>query len=190
MKLYHTSSLELRSPDVDYGRKNADFGGGFYLSDNVEFSKKWSGNGKTIVNIYTLDLSGLKVKRFERDGEWFNYITKNRFARGDEYADTDVIIGPIANDTLYDTYGIIFSGLLTSEEALSLLKVGKQYTQINVKTKKAASQLKWEGAQILSDEEISLSRAKVREEEAEFRSNFDRELTKVERYAEIEEILS
>ncbi len=37
MKLYHTSSLELRSPDVDYGRKNADFGGGFYLSDSSEF---------------------------------------------------------------------------------------------------------------------------------------------------------
>ncbi|MBQ3385478.1 MAG: hypothetical protein IJG59_09775 [Erysipelotrichaceae bacterium] len=30
----------------------------------------------------------------------------------------DVIIGPIANDTIFDTLGILTSGYLSSEEAL------------------------------------------------------------------------
>ena len=32
MTLYHTSYQIIREPDVRYGRKNADFGQGFYLS--------------------------------------------------------------------------------------------------------------------------------------------------------------
>ena len=42
MKLYHTSSKKIDRPDVDYGRRNADFGGGFYLSDCIDFAKKWA----------------------------------------------------------------------------------------------------------------------------------------------------
>ena len=32
MILYHTSDREIRNPDIHYGRKNADFGWGFYLT--------------------------------------------------------------------------------------------------------------------------------------------------------------
>lgn len=150
LKLYHTSSIELKNPDVNYGRRNADLGGGFYLSDNPEFSEKWASDRKPIVNEYTLDLTGLTVKRFSPDTEWFDYISKNRAGYSDAFVDTDVIIGPIANDTLYDTYGIITSGLVSSEDSLKLLSVGKSYIQFNVKTEKAASHLKWEGARQLS----------------------------------------
>ena len=49
----------------------------------------------------------------------------------------------IANDTIFDTLGIITSGYLKSEDALKLLMIGPAYTQIAIKTEKAASQLKW-----------------------------------------------
>lgn len=42
IRLYHTGFAEIREPDVRYGRKNADFGQGFYMSDNEEFSKRWA----------------------------------------------------------------------------------------------------------------------------------------------------
>lgn len=42
MILYHTSYQEIRLPDVHFGRTNADFGQGFYLSDNEEFSRRWA----------------------------------------------------------------------------------------------------------------------------------------------------
>jgi hypothetical protein len=190
MKLYHTSNIEIKNPDVNYGRRNADFGGGFYLSDNPEFSQKWANDRKSIVNEYTLDLTGLTVKRFSLDTEWFEYISKNRAGYPDAFADTDVIIGPIANDTLYDTYGIITSGLVSSEDSLKLLSVGKRYIQLNIKTGKAASHLRWEGAKQLGEEEIKLSQSALREEGKEFREAFWSALRELDNFEEIERILS
>ena len=190
LKLYHTGSLELKQPDVNYGRRNADFGGGFYLSDNSEFSQKWANDRKAIINEYTLDLTGLSVKRFSLDEEWLEYISKNRAGYPDALKDTDVIIGPIANDTLYDTYGIITSALVSSAESLKLLSVGKRYMQLNIKTEKAASRLKWEGARQLSQAEIEASQKALRAEEKEFNEAFWDELKKLDNYSEIESILS
>ena len=190
LKLYHTSNLELKNPDVSYGRRNADFGGGFYLSDNIEFSQKWASDQKAIVNEYTLDLTGLSVKRFSLDMEWFEYISKNRAGYPDAFGDTDVIIGPIANDTLYDTYGIITSGLVDSEDSLKLLSVGKRYVQLNIKSEKAAAQLRWDGARKLSEAEIEASQNAVRAEEREFREAFWDALKELDYFAEIENVLS
>ncbi|MBR1530686.1 MAG: DUF3990 domain-containing protein [Eubacterium sp.] len=189
MELYHTSSAEIKSPDVNYGRRNADFGGGFYLSDSLDFVTKWSSERNACVNRYTLNLTDLKVKHFEHSDEWFDYIANNRVGNKDKFAEYDVIIGPIANDTLYDTYGIIFSGLISGTDALKLLKVGKRYTQINVKTEKAAKQLTWESAQILTPETIASARETVKAEEAEFRNAFNTALEAIENADEIDEIL-
>ena len=38
MILFHAGVSEIRKPDIHYGRKNADFGQGFYLSPEKEFS--------------------------------------------------------------------------------------------------------------------------------------------------------
>ena len=190
LKLWHTSSIELKEPDVSYGRRNADFGGGFYLSDNAEFSRKWANDRKAVVNEYSLDLTGLTVKRFSLNEEWFEYISNNRFGKEDLFGGTDVIIGPIANDTLYDTFGIITSGLVTASDSLKLLSVGKRYTQLNVKTEKAASQLKWEGSRILTSEEIEASAIALKAEEKEFREAFWNTLKELDNFSEIEDMLS
>ncbi len=190
LKLYHTSALELINPDVNYGRRNADFGGGFYLSDNPEFSQKWANDRKSIINEYTLDLTGLTVKHFSLDMEWFEYISNNRAGYPDIFSETDVIIGPIANDTLYDTYGIITSGLVDGKDSLKLLSVGKRYMQLNIKSENAAAHLRWEGARKLSGTEIQESQKAVREEEKEFREAFWNALKKLENFEEIENMLS
>ena len=190
IKLYHTSEFELKNPDVNYGRRNADFGGGFYLSDSLEFAQKWASERKSTVNEYSLDLSGLKVKRFSGDEEWFEYISSNRRGWDDKLADTDVVIGPIANDTLYDTYGIITSGLVSEKDSLKLLSVGKRYIQFNVKTKKAAAALKFIGARKLSDNEIEASKSALKAEEKEFREAFWEALRELDNFDEINDILS
>lgn len=46
-------------------------------------------------------------------------------------------MGPIANDTIFDTLGIISSGYLKPDEALSILKIGPEYRQVAIKTEKA-----------------------------------------------------
>ena len=42
MILYHTSNREIRDPDIHYGRKNADFGWGFYLTPDKDFTYRWA----------------------------------------------------------------------------------------------------------------------------------------------------
>ena len=140
MKLYHTGKEEIRCPDIRRGRKNADFGQGFYLTPDRDFAYRWAG-ADAVLNEYELDESGLLIHRFSRDEEWFDYIFQNRRAR--DRLSADIVIGPIANDTIFETFGIISSGFLKPADALKLLMVGPEYTQIAVKTEKAASRLQW-----------------------------------------------
>ena len=79
--VYHVGFEIIRGPDINRGRKNADFGQGFYLSDDLEFSRRWSRVRKdedTVLNAYELDLNGLQVRRLNRNEEWFEYIFENR----------------------------------------------------------------------------------------------------------------
>lgn len=140
MKLYHTSNEEIREPDIHRGRKNADFGQGFYLTPDLEFTYRWAGED-AVINEYELEEAGLNIHRFERDEEWFEYIFRNR--RVIDGLTADVIIGPIANDTIFDTFGIISSGFLKTKDAMKLLMVGPEYTQVAIKSKKAADRLRW-----------------------------------------------
>ena len=92
-----------------------------------------------------LELEGLTVRCFQRDTDWFSYIFRNR--RGQDSLDEDVILGPIANDTIFDTMGVLSSGFLAPEEALALLRIGPAYTQLALKTEQAAAHLRWLGAE-------------------------------------------
>ena len=156
MKLYHTGKTEIREPDIRRGRKNADFGQGFYLTTDMDFARRWAGRD-AVVNEYELDTDGLTVYRFTRSREWFEYIFHNRRAR--DGLSADVVIGPVANDTLFDTLGIISSGLLEPEDAMKLLKAGPEYTQAAVKTERAAKQLRWIRSGKIAKPEEELLRA-------------------------------
>ncbi len=170
MKLFHTANLEIKKPDVHYGRVNADFGQGFYTSSDVEFSSRWGRvqkDAKIYLNSYELDETGLKILKLNRDKEWASYIFNNRAAKSDYYGDYDVITGPIANDTIFNTYGIITSGFLSIDEALKLLLEGPCFIQVVLKTELAVSQLKFIKSEIIPDSQIiEASKAIKKEEES------------------------
>ena len=181
MLLYHTGFQEIKTPDVRHGRKNADFGQGFYLTDDPEFSRRWAKervNMRTVVNTYELDTTGLELVRFSRSREWFEYIFANRSGKADEIG-ADVIVGPIANDTIYDTFGIITSGFLKEDDALRLLMLGPEYYQTALKTEKAASQLKWLSSEIMTPEALGEYHKIVAAEEAEYQKLFAAEMEKI-----------
>ncbi len=80
--LYHVGFEQIPVPDVHYGRKNADFGQGFYLSDSEDFSKRWARERRgmdTVINCYELTLDGLNVKRLVR-GEYSQTVIKTESA--------------------------------------------------------------------------------------------------------------
>ena len=140
MRLFHAGNEEIREPDIRRGRKNADFGQGFYLTPDEEFARRWAGPG-AVVNEYELDEEGLAVHRFRRDEAWFDCIFRNR--RLQDGLTADVVIGPVANDTIFDTFGVISSGLLEPADAVKLLMIGPEYTQTVIKTEKAVRQLRF-----------------------------------------------
>ena len=167
IQLFHTGYLEIRQPSVLHGRKNADFGQGFYLSPSDEFAGRWAKerrDSRIIVNTYELETDGLRIKHFERDRQWFRYIFSNRRAE-DTLPDYDVIIGPIANDTIYDTLGIFTSGYLPDDLALDLFRIGPCYEQIALKTDKAASQLFWKSSRALEHAEVEIFASRLQKEE-------------------------
>lgn len=165
MILYHTSTVEIRDPDIYRGRKNADFGQGFYLTPDLEFTRRWAGRD-AVVNKYELDVTDLSIHRFKRDTDWFDYIFGNRHLKDDLFV--DVVIGPIANDTIFDTMGILSSGFLKPEVAMQLLLIGPEYTQAAIKTEKAKERLIWIG----SEKKIRVDEALLKEEQASFAAEF------------------
>ena len=172
MILYHTSDREIRDPNIHHGRKNADFGWGFYLTPDRDFTYRWA-RDNAVVNEYELDEAGLALHRFTRDAEWFRYIFDNRRAK-DTLA-VDAVIGPISNDTIFDTMGILSSGFLKPEDALKLLMIGPEYTQIAIKSEKAAKQLRWLRAERIERMDESL----LRLEQETYQEEFAREMEKL-----------
>lgn len=172
MILYHTSDREIREPDIHYGRKNADFGWGFYLTPDREFTYRWA-RDNAVVNEYEFDESGLDVRTFSRGVDWFRYIFYNRRAK--DTVTADVVTGPIANDTIFDTLGVISSGYLTPEDALKLLMIGPEYTQVAIKTARAAGNLRW----IRAERIRRMDAEALKKEQELFEEAFGAELGKI-----------
>ena len=175
IRLFHTGFSVIEEPDIRAGRKNADFGQGFYLSDDSEFSKRWARERrgqKTYINEYELDVSGLRIKHLARDGEWYDYIYSNRTGTADLLSDYDVITGPIANDTIYDSLGTTTSGFIKRDQALRLLMIGPVYEQTAIKSEKALQALRFVSATEITSEEIASYRDTVRDEEEKYQQQF------------------
>ena len=88
-----------------------------------------------------------------------------------------MIIGPIANDTIYDTFGILTSGFLGREDAIRLLQIGPEYEQVVIKTQKAADRLLWTDARKLTQEELGKYQSVMAAEEKAYQEKISLALT-------------
>lgn len=127
MRLYHASVGVVKSPDVYHSREHLDFGKGFYLtsmrSQAEKYAQRFLLRGKrAFVNEYLLDedLTGYVVKVFERyDEEWLEYVGQCR--KGINKMVYDIVEGGIANDRVFNTIDLYFSGAMSKEDALGRL---------------------------------------------------------------------
>lgn len=151
MILYHGSYIEVCVPDLSYSRDNLDFGKGFYTTTIYEQAKKWCekfkrNNKKGIVSHYFFDDAAyqkLKIKAFDTyDEEWIDFILSCR--NGRDSSDYDIVEGGIANDKVFNTVELYFSGLIDKAEALNRLRFEKPNWQLCFRTEKALSFLKFE----------------------------------------------
>ena len=141
--------------DIHKGRRNNDFGQGFYTGESYEQAISFvSGFEHSSVYYICFDDRNLKCKRYKVDQEWMMTIAYYRGAL-DEYKnhpsirklieqsrDCDYIIAPIADNRMFQIINSFIDGELTDEQCkhcLAATNLGMQYILIS---EKAASQAK------------------------------------------------
>lgn len=136
MILYHTSTIAIDSPDVLHSRAHLDFGKGFYLTPIKEqaerYGERFLRRGEdAVLNVYELDdlCQGFSKKVFNSyDEEWLDFVAACR--RGTPHEKFDIIEGGIADDQVFNTIDLYFSGIYTREQALDQLRFKKPNHQV------------------------------------------------------------
>ena len=148
--IYHGSDNIIDNPSHEGGRKFSDFGIGFYATTNIEMAKSWAtrrNDKPAYVNKYMFNVDGLNSLTFDLDIHWILFIAYNRglilndgindilnkrYENIDEY---DVIIGPTADDRMFDTLNLFFNNNITIDHCLNALNSMDLDIQYNIRIK-------------------------------------------------------
>jgi len=154
MMLFHGSTQVVEQPNLKYCRKNTDFGKGFYTTTSKKQAEQWCNilqkrieNSMKIVSVYHFDEYMLKDNSFVvRDfngisEEWLDFIFANRNGYKTQFF--DIVLGPVANDSLYATLQIYEQGIITKTQAIERLKNHNLVDQISFHSSKALKMLKF-----------------------------------------------
>jgi hypothetical protein len=155
MKLYHGSTAIVEQPRILETQRLLDFGKGFYTTTNRDQAERWAiikqkrlgETAKSIVTVYEfkdllLTNQSLTVRRFiQASEEWLDFVVQNR--NEDVNHGYDLVIGPVANDTLYQTFTLYEAGILTKPETIARLKVHPLFDQVSFHSHKALGHLKF-----------------------------------------------
>jgi len=188
INIYHGSDKIIENPTFGLGRKNNDFGLGFYCTENEELAKEWavSSLNDGFCNKYTLDTSYLKILNLNSSDytilNWIAVLLKHRLFtiknplanRAKKYLFDnfdinvnayDLIIGYRADDSyFYYAESFINNGISVGQLA-SAMRLGKLGEQIVIKSKFAFSNLKYNGFAI-AEKDKYYSLRKLRNDEA------------------------
>ena len=142
MEIYHGSNIAVKEPIAYAGRRNLDFGKGFYTTRIKSQAQKWAflvasrkdKNPQGIISIYELNEDCLISKDFvyksfpAYDMEWLEFVVSCR--QGIDKTKYDIIEGGVANDQVIDTIEDYENGRITAEQALDQLRYKKPNNQI------------------------------------------------------------
>jgi hypothetical protein len=143
MNLYHGGLNVVEIPVIKDSQRLLDFGKGFYTTSNREQAEKWAKikqnrdvkRQKSIVTIYEIDENIFKNESFnvmlfsKADEQWLDFIFSNRMGLNVHHY--DIVIGAVANDTLYSTLLLYETGVLSKIETIRRLKTHKLFDQIS-----------------------------------------------------------
>lgn len=135
--VYHGSYMKIEFPEIRKHNFTKDFSWGFYCTKIQEQAEKWCKKFKTkIVNVYEVkDMESLNVKEFtDYDDEWLEFVVNCRSGKTHDY---DVVIGPMADDTIYDYIEAYIQGEMNKEYFFEQMKFKYPTHQISFHTIKA-----------------------------------------------------
>lgn len=133
MTLYHGSYAAVSQPQASHGRRNLDFGRGFYLTSLRSQAERWAQlvterktrNGIPQLNVYHFDEALASQSRWlhfeEYNLEWLDYVVACR-AGENLWQEYDIVEGGVANDNVIDTVEDYTMGIISAEQALGQLR--------------------------------------------------------------------
>ena len=186
--IYHGSEQIVELPTFGLGRKNNDFGLGFYCTESEELAKEWAVSSirSGFSNRYTLDTEFLNILNLNSPDytilNWIAVLVEHRLfsiktpvaRRAKRYLIDnfgvnvnafDLITGYRADDSYFDYAESFLNNGISVEQLARAMRLGKLGEQIVIKSKFAFSLLKYEGFDIAEEEKYYVLR-KARDDEA------------------------
>ena len=186
--IYHGSKQIIEAPVFGEGRKNNDFGLGFYCTESKELAKEWAVSSlhDGFANCYKLDTENLNILNLNSSDysilNWIavlvehrlfslktpvarrakRYLTENFGINVNAY---DLIIGYRADDSYFDYAEAFLNNGITVEQLARAMKLGKLGEQIVLKSKFAFSKIRFIGCEA-ADKEVYYSLRKARDDDA------------------------
>ena len=186
--IYHGSERIIEHPAFGEGRKNNDFGIGFYCTENEELAKEWAVSSikNGFSNHYALDTEYLNVLNLNSPDytilNWISVLLEHRLfsiktpvaRRAKQYLIDnfsvnvnayDVIMGYRADDSYFDYAESFINNGISVEQLAKAMRLGKLGEQIVIKSEFAFSNLKYEGFDLAEKDQYYVMR-KARDDEA------------------------
>ena len=168
LTIFHGSPRIVETPIFGEGRKNNDFGQGFYCTESHELAMEWAVSSLQdgFANRYTLETEHLHILRLNSPDytilNWMAVLVahrlfsiKNPIARrakaylidsfGINVNAYDLITGYRADDSYFDFAEAFLNNAITVEQLSRAMRLGKLGEQIVLKSKFAFSRIRYEG---------------------------------------------
>ena len=186
--IYHGSEKIVEVPTFGEGKKNNDFGLGFYCTESEDLAKEWAVSSlrNGFANKYTLDTEYMRILNLNSPEytilNWIAVLVEHRLfsiktpvaRRAKQYLIDnfsinvnafDIITGYRADDSYFDYAESFLNNGISVEQLARAMKLGKLGEQIVIKSQFAFSRLQFEGFDVAEKEEFYVLR-KSRDDEA------------------------
>lgn len=186
--LYHGSKQIVETPAFGLGRKNNDFGPGFYCTESSDLAKEWAVSSLSdgFANRYTLDTEYLNILNLNSPDytilNWMAVLVEHRLfsirtpgaRRAKQYLIEhfgvnvnayDLITGCRADDSYFDYAEAFLNNTITVEQLSRAMRLGKLGEQIVIKSKLAFSRIRYEGFEA-AERDLYYVLRKARDDEA------------------------
>ncbi len=186
--LYHGSKQIVEQPTFGKGKKNNDFGFGFYCTESDELAKEWAVSSlhNGFSNRYSLDMEHLNVLNLNSSEytilNWIAVLVEHRLFsiktpvanRAKRYLIDnfgvnvnayDIITGYRADDSYFDYAEAFLNNGITVQQLARAMRLGKLGEQVVIKSKFAFSKIKFEGYDVAEKDNYYVLR-KARDDEA------------------------
>ena len=169
--IFHGSEKIVEQPVFGAGKRNNDFGLGFYCTASEALAKEWAVSSLRdgFVNRYTLDTEYLNILNLNSPDYTTPVARRAKRYLIDHFGvnvnSYDLITGYRADDSYFDYAESFLNNGISVEQLAQAMRLGKLGEQIVVKSKFAFSRLKFEGAAAAEKERYYALR-KARDDEA------------------------